>query len=107
MNKLSLKIKSSLTTLNQKDYEMVSFKPTLKQDVMIKILAAISKESVAGLLTENISEKLASLLLNDISNCKLIEDLIEGDPNLVKGGCLKVLMDKNVIKQRPLTREDL
>ena len=61
MNKLSLKIKSSLTTLNQKDYEMVSFKPTLKQDVMIKILAAISKESVAGVLTENISDELTCL----------------------------------------------
>lgn len=107
MNKLSLKIKSSLTTLNQKDYEMVSFKPTLKQDVMIKILAAISKESVAGVLTENISDELASLLLNNISNYKLIEDLIESNPDLVKGGCLKVLMDKNVITQRSLTIEDL
>ena len=38
MNKLSLKIKSSLTTLNQKDYEMISFKPTLKQDVIPSLI---------------------------------------------------------------------
>lgn len=99
MATLKEKLKDTLAESNTTIYETVSLRVPSKIAAMVDIMSIIMKNPVASLLTDDITEFLASELISDSRNIELIHDLYAEDRSIISGGCLKILEQSGILAE--------